>query len=40
MYNWDAIAAMNLKLTVIILSSFGYTRQEFQALGLGLGLGP
>jgi len=31
MYNWDAIAAMNLKITVIILSSFGYTRQEFQA---------
>ena len=28
MYNWDAIAAMNLKITVIILSSFGYTRQE------------
>ena len=31
MYNLDAIAAMNLKLTLIILSSFGYTHQEFQA---------
>jgi len=31
MNNFDAIAAVNLKLTVIILSPFCYTCQEFQA---------